>query len=250
MSTKDDPAMVAALRACLSEGQSVRSAAAHFAVSKSTLARKVRDAKQGSTQDAPASNGTGVPFSVGHSQGMGHPQTITPTAVVPEVVRTLHPDLKPAMQRALQALLEGSTKQEAAEAAGVSPASLTTWTKPAHLMGKLLREIQADRARAAKARMANLTLEAVDTLAAGMHATKPMVVNGEVVEVVDFGHRNKAANDVLDRSGVLPKLTTVETHNTGTVGVTLTLPQIEERAAQLRAEREQLEAQIAGFEGE
>lgn len=234
-----DPHMVAAVRACL-QGERVRSAARRFDVSKSALARRVNKAKADMAAVAVAS-GTGG--TVGQSDAS------PPPLEAPELVRSMHPELKPRQQMALQALLRGATQKEAAQEAGCSEGSVSGWMKPGHLMGQLYREINNDRQRAYLQRARDAIPKALDVVLEGMEATKPMVVNGEVLEFPDHGARQRAADSLLDRTGVLPKLTQVEQQHTGDVGVVLSLPQMEDKAAELRRRREELAAERRRLEG-
>lgn len=237
-----DPAMVAAVRACL-QGEGVRPAARRFAVSHATLARRVRKAKRDLAQDAIAESET-VEVRQGETvrQGATSTQEGGQLRQPVELVRTLHPDLTFEQQRGLQALLAGATQKEAADVVGVNKATVTKWMRPGHLFRQLLDEINHDRQRAYRASLLNQTPRALQVLGEAMEATKPVQVGGDQVEVDDHTVRLRAAAEVLDRGGVLPKLTQVEQQHTGEVGVALTLPQIEDKAAQLRARREKLKA--------
>jgi len=246
-----DPHMVAAVRACL-QGEGVRSAARRFDVSKSALARRVKKAKADMAADAVTSGTGGTPDmgQVGQGGTEGQPDASPPPLEVPELVRSMHPELKPRQQMALQALLRGATQKEAAQEAGCSEGSVSGWMKPGHLMGQLYREINNDRQRAYLQRARDAIPKALDVVLEGMEATKPMVVNGEVLEFPDHGARQRAADSLLDRTGVLPKLTQVEQQHTGDVGVVLSLPQMEDKAAELRRRREELAAERRRLERE
>jgi len=243
-----DPHMVAAVRACL-QGEGVRSAARRFDVSKSALARRVNKAREDMASDA-VKGGTGGTPEVGQGGTEGQPGASTPPIEAPELVRTMHPELKPRQQMVLQALLRGATQKEAAQEAGCSEGSVSGWMKPGHLVGQLYREINNDRQRAYLQRARDAIPKALDVVIEGMQATKPMVVNGEVLEFPDHGARQRAADSLLDRTGVLPKLTQVEQQHTGDVGVVLSLPQMEDKAAELRRRREELAAERRRLEGE
>jgi Homeodomain-like domain-containing protein len=82
---------------------------------------------------------------------------------VPQNATDATPQLSPAQERALQALLDGATVTEAATAAGVDRTTVHRWQRHVKFFTAMNRA-KADRQNAVRAGLQSLTQEAIGTM--------------------------------------------------------------------------------------
>lgn len=130
--------------------------------------------------------------------------------------------LTPAQEQAAALIGIGHTTQEAADAVGVSRVTIWRWLLEADFQ-KASAGYLEDVTRAARDRMRSLALKAVERVGEGLDAVKPVFMketDGKghtasvpVDDVPDHNNRLRAADAVLDRSG-MPRRTETETIDT------------------------------------